>query len=135
MFIPCVEALPQTGLIPGADSDRKLRVVFEKPFGHHLASAQELSHSLSRVLTEDQIYRIDHYLGKETVQNILITSDKMSNDDAYSIVKLIFDKKQDLVAVHKEAQNIDLKYQRTANSPVPWHPGAVKYFTEKGIKM
>ncbi len=72
LFIPCVEALPQTGLIPGTDSDRKLRVVFEKPFGHDLASAQELSHALSRVLTEDQIYRIDHYLGKETVQNILL---------------------------------------------------------------
>ena len=70
-----------------------------------------------------------------TVQNILITSDKMSNDDAYKIVQLIFDKKQDLVAVHKEAQNIDYKYQRTDNSPVPWHPGAVKYFTDKGIKM
>ena len=70
-----------------------------------------------------------------TVQNILITSDKMSNDDAYKIVQLIFDKKQDLVAVHKEAQNIDYKYQRTDNSPVPWHPGAVKYFIEKGLKM
>jgi TRAP transporter TAXI family solute receptor len=70
-----------------------------------------------------------------TVQNILITSDKMSNDDAYKIVQLIFDKKQDLVAVHKEAQNIDYKYQRTDNSPVPWHPGAVKYFTDTGIKM
>jgi TRAP transporter TAXI family solute receptor len=70
-----------------------------------------------------------------TVQNILITNDKMSDDTAYAIVKLIFDKKADLVAVHKEAQNIDDKYQRTDNSPVPWHPGALKYFADKGIKM
>ncbi len=53
-------------------SDRKrARVVFEKPFGHDLASARELNHSLLKVLEESQIYRIDHYLGKETVQNIL----------------------------------------------------------------
>jgi TRAP transporter TAXI family solute receptor len=70
-----------------------------------------------------------------TVWNILVTSDKMSNDDAYKIVKLFFDKKDDLVAVHKEARNFDYKYQLPGNSPVPWHPGAVKYFTEKGLKM
>ena len=47
------------------------RVVVEKPFGHDLASAQALNASLLSVLKERQIYRIDHYLGKETVQNIL----------------------------------------------------------------
>jgi hypothetical protein len=40
-----------------------------------------------------------------------------------------------LVAVHGEAASIDLANQVTKNSPVPWHPGAVKYFTEKGVKM
>ncbi len=47
------------------------RMVFEKPFGHDLQSAHELNHLLSGMFTEDQIFRIDHYLGKETVQNIL----------------------------------------------------------------
>jgi len=47
------------------------RVVIEKPFGHDLASAIELDKTLERFLRPDQIYRIDHYLGKETVQNIL----------------------------------------------------------------
>jgi uncharacterized protein len=70
-----------------------------------------------------------------TVWNILISSDKMSNDDAYKIVKLIFDKKADLVAVHKEARNFDYKYQLTGNSPIPWHPGALKYFADNGVKM
>jgi glucose-6-phosphate 1-dehydrogenase len=48
------------------------RVVVEKPFGHDLASAIELSEKLQGAFTEDQIFRIDHYLGKETVQNILV---------------------------------------------------------------
>ena len=48
------------------------RVVVEKPFGHDLESAQSLDHELHRVLQEHQIYRIDHYLGKETVQNFLM---------------------------------------------------------------
>ncbi len=47
------------------------RVVFEKPFGHDLASALELNRHLAPELSETQIYRIDHYLGKETVQNIM----------------------------------------------------------------
>ena len=48
------------------------RVVIEKPFGHDLGSAIELSQKLQGVFTEDEIFRIDHYLGKETVQNILV---------------------------------------------------------------
>lgn len=48
------------------------RVVVEKPFGHDLESARELNKTLNSVLQENQIYRIDHYLGKETVQNILV---------------------------------------------------------------
>jgi glucose-6-phosphate 1-dehydrogenase len=48
------------------------RFIFEKPFGHDLESAKSLNASLLRILKEKQIYRIDHYLGKETVQNILV---------------------------------------------------------------
>ncbi len=48
------------------------RVVIEKPFGRDLDSARALNRDIRKVLTEDQIYRIDHYLGKETVQNILV---------------------------------------------------------------
>ena len=48
------------------------RIVIEKPFGHDLPSARSLNQSLREVLEESQIYRIDHYLGKETVQNILV---------------------------------------------------------------
>ena len=48
------------------------RVIIEKPFGHDLPTSHELNRQLSEVLAEDQIYRIDHYLGKETVQNIMV---------------------------------------------------------------
>src|SRR6202043_3951898 len=48
------------------------RVIIEKPFGHDLASARELNAKLTAVLQEHQIYRIDHYLGKETAQNLLV---------------------------------------------------------------
>ena len=70
-----------------------------------------------------------------TVMNILVANASMDDKTAYNIVKTIFDKKADLVAVHKEAENFDLKFQVKGNSSVPWHPGAMKYFAEKGIAM
>ncbi|MBK0379793.1 glucose-6-phosphate dehydrogenase [Mucilaginibacter segetis] len=54
-----------------ADDKDKTRIVIEKPFGHDLESAKELNTLLSGIFDECQIYRIDHYLGKETVQNIM----------------------------------------------------------------
>jgi glucose-6-phosphate 1-dehydrogenase len=50
----------------------KVHVIIEKPFGHDLASARQLNDEVNKVFSEDQIFRIDHYLGKETVQNILV---------------------------------------------------------------
>jgi glucose-6-phosphate 1-dehydrogenase len=50
----------------------KVHIIVEKPFGHDLASARQLNDEVNRVFDEDQIFRIDHYLGKETVQNILV---------------------------------------------------------------
>lgn len=70
-FAKVVEQLDTVGLTtetPGAWR----RVIIEKPFGHDLASARELNADLTRHIAERQIYRIDHYLGKETVQNIMV---------------------------------------------------------------
>src|ERR1700686_2618901 len=53
------------------DEESWTRIIIEKPFGRDLASAQKLNRTLGRVFRENQIYRIDHYMGKETVQNIL----------------------------------------------------------------
>ena len=68
-----VEQLGAVGLNRSPDpSERWTRVIIEKPFGYDLATSRQLNDSLLKHLTEDQIYRIDHYLGKETVQNILV---------------------------------------------------------------
>ena len=69
------------------------------------------------------------------VWNILVTDGKMSEQDAYNVVKTIFDKQSDLIAVHQEAKAIQLDKQSKANTPIPYHPGAVKYLAEKGVKM
>ncbi len=55
------------------DNDGFRRIIIEKPFGHDLASAQKLNRKLLQFFKEEQIYRIDHYLGKETVQNLMVT--------------------------------------------------------------
>jgi glucose-6-phosphate 1-dehydrogenase len=69
-FGDVVQQLEEHGLAePGADSWR--RVVVEKPFGHDLTSARELNDTLAAVFPAESVFRIDHYLGKETVQNIL----------------------------------------------------------------
>ena len=71
VFAPIVANLGAAGLVP-PDEDPWARVIIEKPFGKDLASARELNRSIRSVLEERQIFRIDHYLGKETVQNLLV---------------------------------------------------------------
>src|SRR5882724_1752397 len=70
-----------------------------------------------------------------TVMNLLVAHQNMDEKTAYNIVKAVFDHKEDLVRVHKEAENFRLENQKKEASPIPWHPGAVKYFSEKGIKL
>ncbi len=69
-YEPAIEQLGRSGLADETNGPR--RVIVEKPFGTDLASAQELNHSTHQVFSESQIYRIDHYLGKETVQNLMV---------------------------------------------------------------
>ena len=71
-FSEVAQRLGSSGLLI-EQPDAFRRVVIEKPFGHDLASAQALNACLLGVMSEKQIYRIDHYLGKETVQNILVS--------------------------------------------------------------
>src|SRR5262245_38458292 len=70
-FGPIIERLGGAGLARQSETGWR-RVIVEKPFGHDLASAKALNAQILKVLSEDQIYRIDHFLGKETVQNILV---------------------------------------------------------------
>jgi glucose-6-phosphate 1-dehydrogenase len=72
-FADIIERLGKHGMAgPGEDERHWVRVIIEKPFGTDLASARELNDRVNAVLSENQIFRIDHYLGKETVQNILV---------------------------------------------------------------
>jgi glucose-6-phosphate 1-dehydrogenase len=69
-FLPIAKELGRTGML--AENGSWRRLVVEKPFGTDLASAKALNSELLKLVDEHQIYRIDHYLGKETVQNILV---------------------------------------------------------------
>ena len=69
------------------------------------------------------------------VQNILVTNAKMTDKVAYDIVKTLFEKRDELALVHGEAKAIVLDTQNAKNTTIPWHPGAAKYFAEKGAKM
>ncbi|MCI0490461.1 MAG: glucose-6-phosphate dehydrogenase [Blastocatellia bacterium] len=68
------EAVAQLGAAGLARPEGKgwTRIIIEKPFGHSLESARELNVDVAKVFNEDQVYRIDHYLGKETVQNLMV---------------------------------------------------------------
>jgi len=70
-FGPIVESLARAGLMDESDGVFR-RVAVEKPFGHDLASAKALNRQILSVVEEHQVYRIDHFLGKETVQNIMV---------------------------------------------------------------
>jgi len=75
-FETIVRNLKQAGLIADVALERAggpwTRVIIEKPFGHDLASSQALNDSIATAFDESQVFRIDHYLGKETVQNLLV---------------------------------------------------------------
>ena len=67
------------------------------------------------------------------VWNLVVTGNRMSDEDAYAIAKTLVEKKDDIVKVHKEAESFSLDNQVQDRSPVPFHPGALKYFKEKGV--
>ncbi|MGH7213170.1 MAG: glucose-6-phosphate dehydrogenase [Tepidisphaeraceae bacterium] len=72
-FEPIIERLGERKLVHRGDNLQSWqRIIIEKPFGHDLASARELNELLHKFFTEDQVFRIDHYLGKETVQNLMV---------------------------------------------------------------
>ena len=69
------------------------------------------------------------------VQNILVANANMPDKVAYDIVKTFIERQKELVAVHSEAESINLANQLRKNTPIPWHPGAERYFIERGVKM
>jgi glucose-6-phosphate 1-dehydrogenase len=75
LYVETINHLAESGIAPRvADPKQRpwVRIIIEKPFGHSLGSAGALNASVRRAFAEHQVYRIDHYLGKETVQNLLV---------------------------------------------------------------
>jgi len=87
------------------------------------------------VITKDVYKGMDRDNQQATVMNMLVAHEKMDEKTAYSILKAIFEHREELIRVHQEAENFKLENQKKDASPLPWHPGAVKYFAEKGIRL
>jgi uncharacterized protein len=69
------------------------------------------------------------------VWNIMTVHEKTTDDLAYTLTKVMLEKREDLERVHKEGGNIKAVIQKSTNAGIPWHPGALKYFKEKGISV
>jgi TRAP transporter TAXI family solute receptor len=106
----------------------------------HADSVAKMNQKYGNLYIQDTIGK-DIYKGMDTdnkiatVNNLLVAHENMDDKTAYAIVKTFFDKRDELIRAHKEAENITMANQKSDASPIPWHPGAVKYFAEKGIKM
>jgi len=106
----------------------------------HADAVAAMNKKYGNLYIEDMIAK-DVYKGMEadnrqaTVMNILVAHEGMDDKTAYNIVKTVFDRRDDLIAVHKESANIRLENQKAAATPIPFHPGALKYFAEKGVKV
>ena len=72
LYAPIVQHLGACGMGIPSNADNWTRIIIEKPFGVDVSSARKLNADVLKVFSEDQVYRIDHYLGKETVQNLLV---------------------------------------------------------------
>jgi TRAP transporter TAXI family solute receptor len=70
-----------------------------------------------------------------SVANILVVNANMPDDQAYKIVKAVFDHQKELVAVHKEYASVTIPSQKQNSTPIKFHPGAVKFIREKGGKV
>ncbi len=69
------------------------------------------------------------------VWNLLVVSEKMDEKLVHDVTRILFEKKADLVAVHQEAAHLSLAAQANGASPIPFHPGALRYFAEQGLKL
>jgi TRAP transporter TAXI family solute receptor len=128
------------GLPTAAVSDLAATPGTKIRFLDHAEVAAKLNAAYGPMYSETVIPK-DVYTGMQqdnrnlTVWNILVVSESMPEVLAYDIVKVLFEQKQALVAVHKEADHINLANQSGKFSPVPFHPGALRYYREKGVQI
>jgi TRAP transporter TAXI family solute receptor len=107
----------------------------------HANLVDAMNKKYGKLYVQDTIGK-DVYKGMEadnkqaTVMNLLVAHQNMDEKTAYDIVKAVFDHRDELIRVHKEAENFKLENQKTAAAGgIPWHPGALRYFKEKGVKV
>ncbi|OFZ99719.1 MAG: C4-dicarboxylate ABC transporter substrate-binding protein [Betaproteobacteria bacterium RIFCSPLOWO2_02_FULL_62_17] len=136
-----IEALFWVGGLPtGAVSDLANTPNTKIKMIDHAEAVAGMNKKYGQLYVEDTIPKTT-YRGMDadnkiaTVWNILVAHEKLSDQAAYNIVKTIFDRRSDLIAVHNEAENFKIEYQKSAATPIPFHPGAVRYFTERGGKL
>jgi uncharacterized protein len=115
-------------------SGRKIRMI------DHSDLVAKVNQKYGRLYMEDSIPK-SVYKGMErdnkqaTVNNLLVAHANMDFKTAYNIVKTTFEKRGDLLMVHSALADLKLENQKTSASPLPFHPGAAKYFAEKGIRV
>ena len=107
----------------------------------HADLVGKMNQKYGNLYVEDRIPK-ETYKGMDTdnrqatVMNLLVAHQNMDEKTAYNIVKTVFEKRDELIRVHKEAENFKLENQKTAAAGgIPWHPGALKYYAEKGVKV
>jgi TRAP transporter TAXI family solute receptor len=107
----------------------------------HADLVAKMNQKYGQLYVQDRIPK-DTYSGmsadnrQATVMNLLVANQNMDEKTAYNIVKAVFDHRDELIRVHKEAENFKLENQKTAAAGgIPWHPGAARYFKEKGVKL
>ena len=104
----------------------------------HADSVEAMAKKYGPIYTRGRI-PAKTYAGQErealtaNVWGVLYVNENMSERLAYDIVKTLFDRQSDLVLAHRESANMTLENQAIVASPVPWHPGALRFFSEKGI--
>ena len=107
----------------------------------HADLVGKMNQKYGNLYVEDRIPK-ETYKGMDadnrqaTVMNLLVAHQNMDEKTAYNIVKTVFEHREELIRVHKEAENFKLENQKTAAAGgIPWHPGALKYYAEKGVKV
>jgi hypothetical protein len=87
------------------------------------------------IIPKDTYKGMDADNKNNAVWNILAVNGATSNEQAYEITKVLFEKQADLALVHSEGKNFNLQIQTKPNAGIPFHPGAVKYLAERGVKL
>ncbi|MGQ0544901.1 MAG: TAXI family TRAP transporter solute-binding subunit [Betaproteobacteria bacterium] len=106
----------------------------------HAHLVAKMNQKYGNLYVEDRIPK-ETYKGMDadnrqaTVMNLLVAHQNMDEKTAYNVVKAVFEHRDELIRVHKEAENFKLENQKASATPIPFHPGAIKYYAEKGIKV